>query len=196
MKINRFLYFYLILMMPVFGADSGIRDGDETLLSAASAAATSALVEVGEGFGLAEDEPTKPLDSSPKTVLTFGTFDLFHIGHLNILKRAKELACGGRLIVGVSTDEFSYRRKSRFPVFKEEERVEIVKSSRFVDEVFYETDYDQKPTFIDQYGAQLLVLGDDWSGKFDGIHPTCKIIYLPRTEGVSSTDLLRRIREE
>lgn len=136
-------------------------------------------------------QTTAPLTEKPKTVITFGTFDLFHVGHLNILERAKRL--GDRLIVGVSTDEFSQRRKSRFPIFNEKDRFEIVRACRCVDEVFYETDYDQKPAFIDEYNADILVLGDDWTGKFDGIHPTCRIMYLPRTDGISSTDTIAKI---
>lgn len=121
-----------------------------------------------------------------QVVLTYGTFDLFHMGHVNLLRRAKEL--GDTLIVGVSTDEFNLEKGKR-SIFSFPERCEIVRSVRYVDQVIAETSWDQKISDIQKYGAGLLVMGDDWKGKFDFLNSICKVVYLPRTEGVCSTNL-------
>ncbi|MCI0722612.1 MAG: adenylyltransferase/cytidyltransferase family protein [Acidobacteria bacterium] len=119
-------------------------------------------------------------------VLTYGTFDLFHIGHLNLLRRAKEL--GGRLIVGVSTDEFNLVKGKR-SIMGFAERCEIVRSIRYVDEVIAETSWSQKVSDVRKYGVHSLVMGADWKGKFDDLDGICRVVYLPRTEGISSTNL-------
>lgn len=124
-----------------------------------------------------------------KTVITFGTFDLFHEGHLRILERAR--AMGDRLVVGVSSDAFNLQKKQRLPVIREKERMAVVRAIRYVDEVFLEESMELKQFYVDRYGADLLVMGDDWTGSFvlDG----CETVYLPRTEGVSTTDIIKQI---
>ncbi len=120
-------------------------------------------------------------------VITFGTFDLFHIGHLNILRRAKEL--GNHLIVGVSTDALNFSKKSYYPVYNEEDRLQIVQAIQYVDEAFYEESLEKKRDYIIQHAADILVMGDDWQGKFDFVSDVCKVVYLPRTEGISTSGL-------
>jgi glycerol-3-phosphate cytidylyltransferase len=132
---------------------------------------------------------TSSLQSSP--VITFGTFDLFHIGHLNILRRARML--GDRLVVGVSTDSLNHRKKGFHPVFAEEERMSIVASLRYVDEVFAEESLEQKADYIRRYNAKVLVMGDDWAGRFDQFRELCEVVYLPRTDGISTTDIKQGI---
>lgn len=130
-----------------------------------------------------------------KTVITFGTFDLFHIGHLNILRRAKML--GDRLIVGVSTDALNFAKKHTYPVYGQQERLEIVSSIIFVDGVFFEESLEKKCDYIRQFSADVLVMGDDWCGKFDYCAQECgcEVIYLPRTEGISTTYLKDTLRQ-
>lgn len=122
----------------------------------------------------------------PRTVLTYGTFDLFHIGHLRLLSRARDL--GDRLVVGVSTDEFN-ASKGKNTVIGFEDRIEIVRSLRFVDEVFAESTWEQKVEDMEKYNVDTFVMGRDWEGKFDFLKNSCHVVYLPRTEGISSTSL-------
>jgi glycerol-3-phosphate cytidylyltransferase len=126
-----------------------------------------------------------------KTVLTYGTFDLFHIGHLNLFKRAREL--GDKLIVAVSTDEFN-ATKGKTTLMPFEHRVELVRSIRFVDEVIAENVWEQKISDVQQYQVDVFVMGSDWQGKFDFLKPYCEVVYLPRTDNVSSTDLKKAIQ--
>jgi len=126
-----------------------------------------------------------------RKVITFGTFDLLHEGHIRILERAKHQ--GDYLIVGVSSDELN-RKKGKLSVFGQNQRVSYVKALRCVDEVFLEESLEQKGEYIKQFDADLLVMGDDWKGKFDWV--SCDVMYLPRTEGVSSTDLKHGIEEQ
>ncbi len=130
-----------------------------------------------------------------KTVITFGTFDLFHIGHLNILRRAKML--GDRLIVGVSTDALNYSKKHVYPVYCQQDRLEIVSSIVFVDGVFFEESLEKKCDYIRQFSADILVMGDDWKGKFDFCAQECgcQVIYLPRTEGISTSSLKDSLKQ-
>lgn len=128
---------------------------------------------------------------SERTVITFGTFDVFHVGHVRMLQRAAEH--GDRLVVGVSADELNMRKKGRAPVFTEDERMEIVSSLKVVDEVFLEETLEQKRDYIVQHGAQVLVMGDDWAGKFDWVSDVCDVVYLPRTPSVSTTGLIEHI---
>lgn len=121
-----------------------------------------------------------------KIVITYGTFDLFHVGHVKLLRRARAL--GDRLVVGVSTDEFN-RKKGKSSLFTYEQRVEIVASCRYVDEVFPENDWSQKPNDIERFGAQIFVMGSDWTGHFDNLTKGCEIRYLPRTQGISTTEI-------
>jgi choline-phosphate cytidylyltransferase len=127
-----------------------------------------------------------------KTVITFGTFDVFHVGHLRLLERAK--AHGDYLVVGVSTDELNLAKKGRPPVYPQEERKEIVGALKCVDEVFYENSLELKGEYIRQFGADILVMGDDWKGKFDDYQTLCKIIYLTRTPAISTTEVIEKIR--
>jgi glycerol-3-phosphate cytidylyltransferase len=120
------------------------------------------------------------------TVITYGTFDLFHIGHLNLLRRAKDL--GDRLVVGVSTDEFNALKGKR-SVVPFAHRADIVRSIRFVDEVVGESAWEQKEVDIKLLGIDVFTMGDDWYGKFDFLKPLVEVVYLPRTDGVSSTQL-------
>lgn len=126
-----------------------------------------------------------------KNIITFGTFDVFHIGHLNIIKRAKSL--GDKLIVGVSSDALNFEKKGYNPIFNENERLEIVKNIKNVDQVFLEESLDLKMSYILQYKADILVMGDDWKGKFDNLKDICQVIYLPRTKNISSSDLKESI---
>lgn len=127
-------------------------------------------------------------------VLTFGTFDLFHIGHVNVLMRAAAL--GGHLTVGVSSDDLNFSKKGRYPVYREEHRVAIVESLACVGEVFIEHSLELKGDYIRDYRADVLVMGDDWAGKFDHFREQCEVIYLPRTAEVSTTDIIQSIRED
>ncbi|EHG7889534.1 adenylyltransferase/cytidyltransferase family protein, partial [Citrobacter braakii] len=122
-----------------------------------------------------------------KKVITFGTFDIFHIGHINILERAAEF--GDYLIVGVSSDELNFSKKQRYPVYNEKERVKIISSLRVVNEVFIEESLELKLEYIKRYNADILVMGDDWEGRFDWVKPACEVIYLPRTPSVSTTEI-------
>jgi glycerol-3-phosphate cytidylyltransferase len=123
-----------------------------------------------------------------KTVLTYGTFDLFHIGHLNILKRLSAL--GDRLIVGVSTDEFN-AIKGKKPVVPFDQRIEIVRSIRYVDEAIPEDRWEQKREDIAKYGVDVFGIGEDWKGKFDDLGDSVEVVYLPRTSGISTTEMKR-----
>ena len=127
-----------------------------------------------------------------KTVVTFGNYDLFHVGHLNILRRAKDL--GDRLVVGVSSDELNFRKKQIRPTYPLDHRIAIVESIRFVDEVFVEDALELKRQYLLDHRADILVMGDDWEGRFDEFKDICKVVYLPRTIGISSTDVKVRIR--
>jgi glycerol-3-phosphate cytidylyltransferase len=126
-----------------------------------------------------------------KTVITFGTFDVFHVGHLRVIERAASL--GDRLVVGVSADALNERKKGRAPVFSQEERLEIVAALKPVDAVFVEESLELKRQYILEHGADVLVMGDDWSGKFDELEDICKVVYLPRTPAISTTALIEKI---
>lgn len=125
------------------------------------------------------------------TVITFGTFDVFHVGHLRVIERAASL--GDRLVVGVSADALNERKKGRAPVFSQAERLEIVAALRAVDEVFVEESLEQKRAYILRFGADVLVMGDDWQGKFDEFEDICTVHYLPRTPAISTTALIEKI---
>lgn len=120
------------------------------------------------------------------TVLTYGTFDLFHVGHLNLLQRLSAL--GERLIVGVSTDEFNATKGKR-TVVPYTDRARIVESIKGVDLVIPENSWDQKTTDIAEHSVDTFAMGDDWTGKFDELSTLCDVVYLPRTQGISSTDM-------
>jgi glycerol-3-phosphate cytidylyltransferase len=120
-------------------------------------------------------------------VITFGTYDLLHVGHVNILQRAAQY--GDTLVVGVSSDRLNFEKKAKYPVYNETDRVKIIKSLRCVGEVFVEDSLELKRQYILDHGADILIMGDDWEGKFDHLGDICKVIYLPRTEGISSTSV-------
>jgi len=119
-----------------------------------------------------------------KRVITYGTFDLFHYGHLKLLERAKSL--GDYLVVAVSTDEFN-RKKHKTSIYPYEHRKEIVKAIRFVDLVIPEESWEQKINDIKKYNIDIFVMGSDWEGEFDFLKEYCEVVYLPRTENISST---------
>ncbi|HVK28018.1 MAG TPA: adenylyltransferase/cytidyltransferase family protein [Nocardioides sp.] len=125
------------------------------------------------------------------TVLTYGTFDLFHIGHLRLIERLA--AMGDRLIVGVSTDEFN-AGKGKKSVVSYDDRAAIVQSIKGVDLVLPERAWEQKRADIIEHGVDVFVMGDDWAGKFDELSDVCEVRYLPRTSGVSSTDIKEMLR--
>ncbi len=125
------------------------------------------------------------------TVITFGTFDVFHVGHLRVIQRAASF--GDRLVVGVSADALNLRKKDRLPVFPEQERMEIVGALKDVDEVFLEESLELKRDYVQKYDAQVLVMGDDWAGRFDELGDVCRVEYLPRTPAISTTALIEKI---
>lgn len=128
---------------------------------------------------------------SGRTVITFGTFDVFHVGHLRVLERAAAL--GDRLVVGVSADALNVAKKGRSPVYSQDERMEIVRALRCVDEVFVEESLEQKRDYVLEHHADVLVMGDDWTGEFDWVADVCEVVYLPRTPSISTTGLIEHI---
>lgn len=129
---------------------------------------------------------------------TTGVYDVFHIGHLNILRRAKEQC--EHLIVGVTTDELCYQRKNKYPIISEADRMEIVKAIRYVDEVVPQADMD-KLAAVKQYGADVVFVGSDWKGttaweqyEKDFAKVGCDVVYLDHTDGISSTIVGERLR--
>ncbi|ANH40383.1 Glycerol-3-phosphate cytidylyltransferase [Nocardioides dokdonensis FR1436] len=129
--------------------------------------------------------------SEARTVITFGTFDVFHVGHLRVIERAAAL--GDRLVVGVSADELNIRKKGREPVFSEGERMAIVAALKPVHAVFLEESLELKREYILEHGAHVLVMGDDWEGRFDEFRDICDVVYLPRTPAISTTALIEKI---
>lgn len=108
------------------------------------------------------------------TVLTFGTFDVLHVGHLRILERTAAL--GERLVVGVSADALNIAKKGRAPVFPQEQRMRLIAALRCVDEVFLEESLQAKREYLLRYQADVLAMGDDWRGKFDEFSDVCRVI--------------------
>lgn len=128
-----------------------------------------------------------------KKVITYGTFDLIHRGHINILKRAKEL--GDYLIVGISSDSFNNLKEKR-SYYTYEERKAIVESIRYVDEVIPETSWEQKIEDIKKHNVDVFVMGDDWKNKFDFLKQYCEVVYLKRTDGISTTQIKLDLKNE
>lgn len=124
-------------------------------------------------------------------VLTYGTFDLLHVGHVNLLRRAR--AMGDRLIVGLSSDRFN-AIKSKTSTQCYADREAVLRAIRYVDGVFPEDNWEQKAEDIRHHGADILVMGSDWRGHFDSLSSHCKVRYLPRTEDISSSSIKARIR--
>jgi glycerol-3-phosphate cytidylyltransferase len=129
---------------------------------------------------------------TPRTVITFGTFDVFHIGHLAILERAAGL--GTRLVVGVSSDELNMAKKGRPCVYPLDARRAIVRALRCVDEVFVEESLEKKRQYIEEHAADVLVMGHDWAGRFDEFADICEVVYLPRTPSISTTETIEKIQ--
>ncbi|MBR6409260.1 MAG: glycerol-3-phosphate cytidylyltransferase [Alphaproteobacteria bacterium] len=128
-----------------------------------------------------------------KRVLTYGTFDVLHYGHINLLKRAKAL--GDYLIVGLSSDEFN-KIKNKQSYYTYEQRKMILEACRYVDLVIPENDWEQKVKDVQELKADIFVMGDDWKGKFDFLKPYCEVVYLPRTLDVSSTKTKQYLKEK
>ncbi|MCC5824600.1 adenylyltransferase/cytidyltransferase family protein [Alkalimonas sp.] len=124
-----------------------------------------------------------------KNIITYGTFDLFHIGHLNLLKRLSEM---GQLTVAVSTDEFN-EGKGKKTIIPFDQRIEIVRGCRYVHQAIPECSWEQKIKDIQTYDIDTFVIGDDWQGKFDFLKEYCEVVYLPRTEGISTTQLKKAL---
>lgn len=121
-----------------------------------------------------------------RRVITYGTFDLLHTGHINILRRAKEL--GDFLVVAISTDKFN-AQKGKKAYYTFEQRKMILEAIRYVDLVIPEDDWDQKADDIKDYNIDIFVMGDDWEGEFDFLKAHCDVVYLPRTKGISTTSI-------
>ncbi|EGP9105257.1 TPA: glycerol-3-phosphate cytidylyltransferase [Listeria monocytogenes] len=121
-----------------------------------------------------------------KKVITYGTFDLLHWGHIHLLKRAKAL--GDYLIVAISSNEFN-RIKHKEAYHSYEHRKLIIEAIRYVDEVIPENNWEQKRDDIEKYGIDVFVMGDDWEGEFDFLKDVCEVVYLPRTEGISTSQI-------
>ena len=128
-----------------------------------------------------------------KRVITYGTFDLLHYGHINLLRRAKEL--GDYLVVAISTDEFNWNEKQKKCYFSYEQRKAMVEAIRYVDLVIPETNWEQKRTDIHDYQIDTFVMGDDWKGKFDFLaEEGAAVVYLPRTPEISTTQIKQDLK--
>ena len=127
-----------------------------------------------------------------KKVITYGTFDVLHYGHIRLLKRAKEL--GDYLIVALSTDEFNALKgkKSFYPY---EIRKELLQSSKYVDHISPDKNWEQKISDVQKYNIDVFVIGSDWRGKFDSLKEYCEVVYLERTDGISSTKVRNEIQQ-
>ncbi len=132
------------------------------------------------------------MTQSAGTIITYGTFDLFHVGHVRLLQRLSAL--GSRLIVGCSTDAFN-AEKGKKTAIPYAHRVEVLEACQYVDLVIPETSWAQKRSDIETHQVDLFAMGDDWAGKFDDLRDLCDVLYLPRTENVSTTELKQLIHE-
>ncbi len=127
-----------------------------------------------------------------KRIITYGTFDLLHYGHINLLRRAREL--GDYLIVVLSTDEFNWNEKHKKCYFSYAQRKQMLEAIRYVDLVVPEENWEQKNTDVVKYQADVFVMGDDWKGKFDFLKDKCEVVYLPRTPEISTTQIKQDIK--
>lgn len=128
-----------------------------------------------------------------KRVITYGTFDLLHYGHINLLRRAKEK--GDYLIVALSTDEFNWNQKQKKCYFTYEQRKKLLEAIRYVDLVIPEEDWEQKVTDILEYHVDTFVMGNDWEGKFDFLKDYCEVVYLERTPEISTTQIKAELKK-
>lgn len=128
-----------------------------------------------------------------KKVITYGTFDLLHTGHINILRRAKDL--GDYLVVAISSDEFN-AGKGKKAYYTFEQRKHILEAIRYVDEVIAEDNWEQKKTDVAKHNIDTFVMGDDWEGEFDFLKEHCEVVYLPRTAGISTTKIKQDLEKE
>lgn len=128
-----------------------------------------------------------------RRVITYGTFDLLHYGHINLLRRAKKM--GDYLIVALSTDEFNWNSKQKKCYFSYEKRKQLLEAVRYVDLVIPEENWEQKITDIQLYKVDTFVMGDDWKGKFDFLKDYCEVVYLPRTPEISTTQIKKELGE-
>lgn len=122
-----------------------------------------------------------------KKVITYGTFDLLHYGHINMLQRAKEM--GDYLIVALSTDDFNTVEKSKKTYFTYKERKRLLEAIRYVDLVIPEENWEQKKTDVQEFKVDIFVIGDDWKGQFDFLAEYCEVVYLERTPEISTTKI-------
>ena len=129
-----------------------------------------------------------------KRVITYGTFDLLHYGHINLLRRAKAL--GDYLIVVLSTDEFNWNQKQKKCYFSYEIRKQLLEAIRYVDLVIPEENWEQKISDVKEYHVDTFVMGDDWKGKFDFLKPYCEVVYLPRTPEISTTQIKNDLNQK
>lgn len=126
-----------------------------------------------------------------KTIITYGTFDMFHIGHLKLLRRLAEM--GDKLIVAVSTDEFNMG-KGKKTLIPYDQRAAIVEAIDCVDMVIPEESWDQKIIDVQKYDVDIFAIGNDWEGEFDFLKEYCEVVYMPRTKNISTTDLKRSLK--
>lgn len=134
---------------------------------------------------------TKEGENRMKRVITYGTFDLLHYGHINLLKRAKAL--GDYLIVALSTDEFNWNSKQKKCYFSYEKRKQLLEAIRYVDLVIPEENWEQKAKDVELYHVDTFVMGDDWEGRFDFLKDQCEVVYLPRTPEISTTQIKKEL---
>lgn len=128
-----------------------------------------------------------------KRIITYGTFDLLHYGHINLLRRAK--AMGDYLVVVLSTDEFNWEEKKKKCYFSYEERKNLLEAIRYVDLVIPENNWEQKAVDVQEYHIDTFVMGDDWEGKFDFLRRYCDVVYLPRTPEISTTQIKKDLQD-
>ena len=128
-----------------------------------------------------------------KRVITYGTFDLLHYGHINLLRRAKQY--GDYLIVALSTDEFNWNEKHKKCYFSYEQRKQLLESIRYVDLVIPEENWEQKRSDIRKFDVDTFVMGNDWEGKFDFLSDLCEVVYLPRTPEISTTRIKKELHD-
>lgn len=138
------------------------------------------------------EQTNKRIGGILKTVITYGTFDLLHWGHVHLLERAATL--GDKLIVGLSTDEFNaLKHKEAYHSY--EHRKYILEAIRYVDKVIPEESWDQKIKDVQKYNVDTFVMGSDWEGQFDFLKPYCEVVYLPRTEGISTSKIKKDLED-